>query len=145
MSEKTTAEPTQTAAPAPAPTQDRGIARFGLYVVASDLDRASAFYERLFEKPPQVRTAGLVGFDVAGALYAVVSEQAYAPNVRRGDNALPYLRVQDIDAELARVREIEPADIRTPGVISEGPFRFFKFADPDGNLLELFSVVAPRV
>ncbi|HMI91764.1 MAG TPA: VOC family protein [Polyangiales bacterium] len=140
MTEKATREQTHAAAPASAP--DPGIARFGLYVVASDLDRASAFYERLFQKPPQVRTPGLVGFDVAGALYAIVSQQAYAPNVQRGDNVLPYLRVKDIDAELARVCAIETTDIRTPGVVSEGPFRFFKLADPDGNLLEFFSVAA---
>ena len=119
---------------------DAGIVKFGVYVVASDLDRASVFYERLFQKAPQVRTGTVVGFDVAGALYAVVSEQAYAPGLRRGDNVLPYIRVRDIDAELARVEAIELAVVHTPGVVTEGPFRFFKFADPDGNLIEFFSL-----
>ena len=122
--------------------QSGGIERFGLYVVASDLDRATAFYERLFEKPPYVRNAGLVGFDVAGGLYAIVSERAYAAGACRGENVSPYIRVRDIEESFAKVRSFAPESIRSDGVVTEGPFRFFKFADPDGNTIEFFSLGA---
>jgi predicted enzyme related to lactoylglutathione lyase len=117
------------------------IERFGVYVVASDLDRARAFYEALFQKTPYVRTPSLVGFDVAGGLYAVVSAQAYRPNVRRGDNAVPYIRVADIEAEFERVRRIAP-NMLDPAVVVEGPVRLFRFTDPDGNMIEFFALAA---
>ena len=52
---------------------------------------------------------------------------------------VPYIRVQSVDAEFARLKtlDVEPLDDR---VIAEGPLELFRFTDPDGNLLELFSL-----
>lgn len=124
---------------------ERRIERFGVYVVVADLDRARAFYETLFGEPPYVTTPALVGFDVEGGLYALVAARVYRPNVRRGDNAIPYLRVRDIDAEFERVRQIAP-NMLDQAVVAEGPIRLFRFTDPDGNMIEFFSLpaVAPR-
>ena len=119
------------------------IERFGLYVVAENLDRSVAFYERLFGKQPQVRTPGMVGFDVAGGLYAVVSKRAYAPDSTRGDNAAPYIKVKDIHGLFTRVKAFAPESLRSEAVIEEGPFKLFKIVDPDGNLVEFFSLTAP--
>lgn len=127
-----------TATSARAEEVDPRFERFGLYVVASDLERASAFYEKLFEKKPYVKTDGLIGFEVAGGLYAIISESAYASGLKRGENVAPYLRVKDIDAEFARVKAIAPESIQGAGIVTEGTFRFFKFADPDGNIIEFF-------
>jgi predicted enzyme related to lactoylglutathione lyase len=124
-----------------APAQGTEIERFGLYVVVSDLDRARTFYEALFRKPPAVRTPAFVGFDVAGGLYAIVSAQAYRPNVRRGDNAVPYIRVADIEAEFERVRRIAP-NMLDRAVVEEGPIKLFRFTDPDGNMIEFFALTA---
>lgn len=121
--------------------QERRIERLGIYVVVADLDRARAFYEALFGEPPYVTTPALVGFDVEGGLYALVSAEAYRPNVRRGDNAVPYIRVRDIDAEFARVRAIAPSML-DGAVVTEGPIRLFRFTDPDGNRIEFFSLTA---
>jgi len=126
---------------AAASAQERPIERFGVYVVVADLERARAFYEALFEEPPYVATPALVGFDVEGGLYALVSAQAYRPNVRRGDNAVPYIRVRDIDREFERVRRLAPAMLDR-AVVAEGPVRLFRFTDPDGNMIEFFSLRA---
>lgn len=116
--------------------------RFGLYVVASDLERAGAFYEKLFEKKPDVKTDTLIGFIVADGLYAVISESAYASGLKRGENVAPYLRVKDINAEFARVKAIAPASIQGTGIVTEGPFSFFKFTDPDSNVIEFFHLAS---
>ncbi len=113
--------------------------RFGLYVVADDVERTAGFYERLFGKP-QVRTPALVGFDVAGGLYAVVSRQAYARDARRGDTMRAYIKVKDVEAAFAQVKRVAPASLQSAAVVTDGPFRFFRFADPDGNLVEMFQV-----
>jgi len=114
----------------------------GTYVVSDDLDRSAAFYTALFGRPPQVRAPGLVGFDVAGGLYAVVSKAAYAPGAMRGGNAVPYLKVADIDAWFRHVQSVAPQSLVTKAVVREGPFALIKVADPDGNVVELYSVAA---
>ncbi len=120
------------------------VERLGVYVVAEDLDRAALFYGRLFGKQPQVRNEGMVGFDVAGGLYAIVSKKTYAPKSQRGDNAVPYIKVRDIFGLFQRVKELAPSNLRTDAVVGEGAFKFFRLVDPDGNLIEFFSVTPTR-
>src|SRR5262245_3246128 len=86
--------------------QDSGVEKFGLYVVANDLDAARQFYERLFQKAPYVTNDKLIGFDVAGGLYAVFSKQASDLTIDRGNSAVPYLRVKDAEAEYSRVKKL---------------------------------------
>ena len=130
-----------TAARAEAPATQR----MGAYVVSEDLDRAAAFYAALFGRPPQVRTAGLVGFDVAGGFYAAISKAAYAPNATRGGNVAPYINVADIDAWFRHVQAVAPQSLITKAVVREGPFALIEVADPDGNVLELYAIAPPPV
>ena len=119
------------------------VQRMGAYVVSDDLDRSAAFYEKLFGRAPQVRTPGLVGFDVAGGFYAIVSKATYAPNAVAGGNVVPYLKVADIDAWLTQVEAVAPNSLITKAVVREGPFALIKFTDPDGNMVEMYSVTPP--
>jgi predicted enzyme related to lactoylglutathione lyase len=128
------------AAPAPAGPSALKVERFGLYVVSDDIRRSTGFYERLFGDKPQVAMPGMTGFDAAGALFAVVDRARYAPNTTRGDSSVPCLKVADVDAFLAHVRKVAPESLETAEVQREGSFRFIKLRDPDGNLLEFFSV-----
>ena len=120
------------------------VERFGVYVVAEDVSRSAAFYGKLLSAEPEVRMPELVGFDVGGGFFAVISRQAYAPNVRRGDSAVPYVRVSDVERLHAHVQHVAPESLLMPQVAVEGQFRFFKMKDPDGNTLEFFSVSSAR-
>ncbi len=119
---------------------DTELMRFGVYVVVSHLDRARTFYEQLFQKKPYVQNEQLVGFDVAGGLFAAFSEKAQTRPVVRGDNAVPYIRVRDVAKEFERLKQLNVRLIDT-SIVREGPLRLFRFADPDGNVIEYFSVV----
>lgn len=116
------------------------VERFGLYVLADDLDRAGAFYQTLFGRQPQIRTATLIGFDVAGGFYAVASRRAYAPGTPAASSVRPYVKVADLKAALRRVRALSPACIEGQGIVREGSFSFFRFRDSEGNVVEFFSV-----
>lgn len=116
--------------------------RFGLYVVADDMDRASRFYEKLFGDP-EMQMPSVVGFDVAGGLYAVVSREVYAVDAIRGDTMRAYIQVSDIDETFAKVTAALPEHLEGAAVIVEGPFRFFRVRDPDNNMLELYSIDLP--
>lgn len=121
--------------------QENGIERFGVYVAVSDIDRAQRFYERLFQKQPYVRNDRFAGFEIAGALYAIF--RAADPGLVKGNNAVPYIRVKDASREFERVKALE-ARLLDDEVLHEGPLLLFKFADPDGNVIEFYSV-APAV
>lgn len=127
------------ATPGPALGQTLDVVRFGVYVAVDDVERSVTFYEKLFGKPPQVRTPALVGFDVAGGLFGVVSRSAYAAGSPEAGRVRPYMRVADIEAAFSRVTAMAPGSIAAPGIVTEGPFRFFRFVDPEGNVLEIFS------
>lgn len=131
-------------AAAPSAAEELKIERLGVYVAADDLDRAARFYEALFGEKPQVRTPGLVGFDVAGGLYAVVSRKAYALPPAPGGSTRPYLKVADLDAALRLVRGLAPDGVEGRGIVREGAFGFFRFTDSEGNLVEFFSIGSDR-
>jgi len=116
--------------------------RFGLYVVADDMDRARRFYEKLFGDP-EIRMPGVFGYDVAGGLYAVVSREVYAVDATRGDTMRAYIQVSDINETFAKVAAAVPDYLEDAAVIVEGPFRFFRIRDPDNNMLELYSINLP--
>ncbi|MEP5759550.1 MAG: VOC family protein [Litoreibacter sp.] len=113
--------------------------RFGLYVVVDDMDRANAFYEQLFGVP-EFQMPSLVGYEVAGGLYAVVSRETYASDAIRGDTMRAYINVADIEEAFVRTRAIAPHRLESSAVIVEGSFRFFRVRDPDNNVLEFFSI-----
>lgn len=112
--------------------------RFGLYAVTDDLPGAAAFYERFFGKA-QFRVPGMVGFDVAGGLYAVVDRQSYAVTAIRGDTVRGYIKVADIRATHRAATAAAP-DAVERAVTTEGRFSFFRVRDPDGNLIEFYAV-----
>ena len=124
--------------------EELNVERLGVYVAADDLDRATAFYEALFGEKPQVRTPNLVGFDVGGGLYAVVSRKAYALPKTPGGSTRPYLKVADLDTALGHVQRLAPGDVEGQGIVREGAFGFFRFKDSEGNLVEFFAIDSGR-
>lgn len=115
------------------------VQRFGMYLRVTDLAQSRAFYERVLGKQPYVTNERLVGFDVSGGLLALFHDGDVA--LVRGHNAVPYLRVADADAEFERLAGLGIV-LRDDQVVAEGPLKLFRFVDPDGNLLEIFSVAA---
>lgn len=114
------------------------VERFGVYLRVSELGRSRTFYERVLDRHPYVSNEQLVGFDVAGALLALYANSA--EQGARGRNVVPYIRVQSTEAEFARLKALD-VKMLDDRIVVEGPLKLFRFADPDGNVLELFSLV----
>lgn len=117
-----------------------GVERFGLYVLADDMDRATAFYASLFGAEPEFRMPALVGFDIREGLFATVSRETYAPGVPSGGSVRPYISVSNLEDALRRVRAIVPDGLETEGIVQEGAFSFLRFKDTEDNVIELFSL-----
>lgn len=122
---------------------ENNVEKFGVYVVVSDIDRSREFYEKLFQKQPYVKNDRFVGFDVAGGLYAIFAEHAADGKLLRGNNAVPYIRVKDADREFERVAALT-SQLIGKKVTQEGPIKFFRLTDPDGNVIEFFSLATMR-
>ena len=122
---------------APVAAEELRVERFGMYLRVSDLSRSRAFYERVLGKQPYVTNDRLVGFDVSGGLLALFHDGD--AELVRGRNAVPYLRVANADLEFERLKKLD-VELRDDRVVAEGPLKLFRFVDPDGNLLEVFSV-----
>jgi len=76
---------------------------------------------------------------------AAARAEAPAAGAVRGGNVAPYLKVADIDAWFRHVQSAAPQSLVTKAVVREGPFALIKVADPDGNVVELYSLAAaPR-
>ena len=118
------------------------VERFGLYVLADDMERATEFYTGLFGAEPEFRMPGLVGFDIDGGLFAIVSRETYAQGVPAGGSVRPYIRVSNLEDALRRVQTLLPDGLETDGIVQEGPFSFFRFEDTEGNVVELFSLAS---
>lgn len=123
---------------ATAQTAPLAVERFGLYVVTDDLDRAAAFYQRLFGRP-KIRVPGMVGFEVGGGLYAVVDRKKFARTAVRGDTMRGYIKVADTQATYKLLSGVVPGNLEGR-VVTEGRFSFFRVRDPDGNLIEFYAV-----
>jgi predicted enzyme related to lactoylglutathione lyase len=132
------------AAGKPATAEPLEVERFGLYVAAEDVEATARFYERLFGASPQRATPVFVGFDVGGGLFAVVSRAAYGLKVGAGSRVRPYIRVADVDGAFQRSKAIAPERLESPTVVEEGPFRFFRITDPEGNVVEIFALDGGR-
>lgn len=125
--------------PSTPPPEPMEVRRLGLYVLAEDMDRAVAFYERLFGVAPRIRTPALVGFDVGGGLFGIVP-RGYAPGEPRAGSVRPYLQVADLEDAFARASRLAPERIEGGRIVVEGRFRFFRIADPDGAIVEIFAL-----
>jgi predicted enzyme related to lactoylglutathione lyase len=117
-----------------------GVERFGLYVLADDMDRATAFYASLFGSEPEFRMPALVGFDIREGLFAIVSRETYAQGVPAGGSVRPYIRVSNLEDAFRRLQALVPEGLETEGIVQEGAFSFFRFKDTEDNVIELFSL-----
>lgn len=116
------------------------IERMGSYLVVDDVDTASEFYREMFGREPEYSSPVFVSFDIAGGQFALAAKSVFAPQAEIGDNGVPNMRVSDIDAMFDHVRRVAPESLVSPSIDREGPIALFKLRDPDGNLVEFYSL-----
>lgn len=118
------------------------IERMGVYVVVDDVTNAAEFYRKLFGVEPEFSSPVFVSFNIASGQFALASKSVFASESKVGDNGVPNIKVSDIDAMFAHVREVAPESLLADHVNREGPIHLFKLRDPDGNMVEFYSVAS---
>jgi predicted enzyme related to lactoylglutathione lyase len=122
---------------------DSNFEKLGVYVVVEDVERSVKFYAKVFDKQPYLRNVSIAAFDVAGGAYVVFAKDASDIPRTIGNTTVPYIRVRDAARELKRVATLD-VRLLDNEIVEEGPIKLFRFEDPDGNLIEFFSVADAR-
>lgn len=122
------------------PLTSVGISRLGVYLAVSNVPSAKAFYNELLQKLPTIETGAFVAYDFCGSVFALASKSSYAASSTVGNNAVPYLMVENIDKTFLHVSTVTGARLITDKVLDEGSIKIIKIEDPDGNVLEFYEL-----
>jgi predicted enzyme related to lactoylglutathione lyase len=109
-------------------------------IISNDHERVSKFYAELFgwtiDTNPAWGGYGLV--DTTSDPASVPG--GIGPSMAPGDTGVKiYVRVDDLDAGLARAAELGGTRLVEPTELPDGYGRFAMFADPDGNPVGLWA------
>ncbi len=108
-------------------------------IVSTEQDRAQRFYSQLFDWTitPAPSTDGYALVDTGAGDGAIGG--GIGPSMRGETGVKFYVRVDDLDAYLARAEELGGARVVPPTDLPEGYGRFAILADPDGNPVGLWA------
>lgn len=120
-----------------APPVNEAITAMGAYVATDDMEGSETFYRALFASAPVIGLRDFVAFNVAGGWFAIVSRERYAPGSEAGTGSVPYLQSSDLETLQARIAAHAG---EAPRIIEEPGIRLLKFTDPNGQLIEFFSL-----
>lgn len=116
-----------------------------LYVAVHNRERAKGFYSKVFDCDPFLENQKFVFFDVSGFIFGLFDYKnadevkTLGRSVTMGNNCVPNIQVDDINAEYERIREI--AEIVKPLTDASSKHRVFYFKDTESNLIEFYEVV----
>lgn len=115
-------------------------------LITMDVNRLSPFYTQILGIEPHKGGDDYVEFRTSRgvlALFAANAQEKYIPgSARPGENHSLILEfeVDDVDREYARLHDVVKTWVKEPSTQPWGT-RSIYFRDPDGNLVDLFTVV----
>lgn len=112
-----------------------------LYIGVADMSRALTFYQSIFRQEPIRVEERFSMFDVGGTYFGLFYAAFDGEDLIFGNNCVPNIEVDDIDAEYRRIGGVAP--YVDPDIRRVGAYRYFQFKDLDGNLVELYSIDRP--
>jgi catechol 2,3-dioxygenase-like lactoylglutathione lyase family enzyme len=115
-------------------------------LITTDVNRLAAFYAQVLGIEPHKDGADYVEFRTSRgvlALFSADAQEKYIPgSARPGENhsLVIEFEVDDVDREYARLHGLVKTWVKEPSTQPWGT-RSTYFRDPDGNLVDLFTVV----
>jgi len=124
-------------------------ALINMCLITNDVPGLAAFYEQVLQVQPHKEGDDYVEFRTGTAVLALFSASAqerYMPgSTTPGQNhsAILEFRVRDVDQEYARLQNVVRSWVKKPATQPWGT-RSIYFRDPDGNLVDFFTVASPK-
>ena len=118
-------------------------------LITDDVHRLAEFYERVtgievrWSTPDFAELATPAGTLALGSTRTVAMFGAGSAHPADNHTAIIEFRVDDVDAEYDRIRQSPTDFVNEPTTMPWGN-RSLLFRDPDGNLVNFFTPVAPR-
>jgi catechol 2,3-dioxygenase-like lactoylglutathione lyase family enzyme len=118
-------------------------------LITSDVARLVEFYHRVLGIPPKTASPEYSEFPTGVGVLAIFSAEAqekYIPHSAEpasNKSALLEFRVDDVDKEYVRLKNFVKTWVKTPTTQPWGT-RSIYFRDPDGNLVDFFTLVKPQ-
>lgn len=115
-------------------------------LITSDVNRLSDFYTKVLKTKPDRMGSDYVEFRTGAGVLAIFSAEAqekYIPgSAKPGENhsAILEFKVTDVDQEYARLHDFVQTWVKGPTNQPWGT-RSIYFRDPDGNLVDFFTML----
>jgi predicted enzyme related to lactoylglutathione lyase len=107
-----------------------------LYVGTTNMRRSLDFYREVFRRAPAQEQERFSIFNLGGAAFGIFYAAYDGEDLTFGNNCVPNIQVDDIGAEYERLSALALRIDR--GIREIGSYRYFQFADLDGNWIELY-------
>lgn len=118
-------------------------------LISKDTKTLAAFYEQILKTEPQFDNGIYVEFRTGTGVLAIfdaAAQERYIPGSATAEanrSVVLEFRVDDLDAEYARLRGVVKTWVKGPTTQPWGT-RSIYFRDPDGNLVDFFTVARAR-
>lgn len=104
-----------------------------------DFKKLSNFYEKVFDKKPDMTDETYVGFSVGNGFFSIGFHDKIHGQAKDSDRILFNFETQDVKGEFERISKIEGVKVvKEPYEPGEG-YWIATLADPDGNYFQLVS------
>ena len=129
-----------------APPQSKAPVLINTCLITTDVNRLAAFYSQVLGMEAHKDGDSYVEFRTSRgvlALFASDAQEKYIPgSARPGQNhsAIIEFEVSDVDREFARLHDVVKTWVKEPTTQPWGT-RSIYFRDPDGNLVNFFTIV----
>ncbi|HVT00731.1 MAG TPA: VOC family protein [Patescibacteria group bacterium] len=106
-----------------------------------DVKKLADFYEKVFEKKPDMEDENYKGFLVGSCFLSIGFHDKIHGKAKDPDRVLFNFETKDVKGEFERIKEIEGVEVvKEPYAMGEdGNFWIATFADPDGNYFQLIT------
>lgn len=108
-----------------------------LMIGSSDVAALASFYEKVFEKKPDMQEGEWYGWMVGSCFFGVGSHSEIKGKSKEPQRLLFNLETKDVKKEFDRIKSIGATVVKEPYEMGGGLIA--TFADPDGNYFQLMT------
>ncbi len=99
----------------------------------------AAFYQKVFQKDPDMDENGYVGFLVGKGFFSIGPHDKVKGKNQNPERIIFNFETKEVKEEFNRIKDLGGKVIAEPYQMGEGQFWIATFADPDGNYFQLMT------